>query len=72
MISWFQAFAFRFNLYRYSLDEYENWARDPMKSSGFDGRNLINNGAVASAPRTGSARDILFAIENAIGGAVQV
>ena len=50
-----------------NLDEFANWARDPLRSSGFDGRNLINNGVDSTMPRTGAARDLLFAIENALG-----
>lgn len=50
-----------------SVDEFENWARDPLKSSGFDGRHLINNGVDSTMPRPGAARDLLYAIENVLG-----
>ena len=50
-----------------NVDEFENWARDPLKSSGFDGAHLINNGVTSDQPRRGNARDLLHAIETTLG-----
>jgi len=50
-----------------NADEFANWSRDPRKCAGFNPDNLINNGATHSRQHTGVARDLLFAIDNALG-----
>jgi len=50
-----------------NVDEFQNWARQPMKCDGFNPKNLLNNGVTSEQGHTGVAADLLFAIETALG-----